>query len=77
MILGKGNLTKSFTGAFFSDAVASMFVKFKQNLKSVVEIFWNEVFIIRNTLRKGKLYLDVWPLSVHNEALLTCNFTSK
>ena len=71
MILGKGNLTKSFTGAFFSDTVASMFVKFKQNLKSVVEIFWNEAFIIRNTVRKRKLYLDVCPLSVHNEALLT------
>ena len=54
IILGIGNLTKSFTGAFFSNTVASMFVKFKQNLKSVIEIFWNEVFIIRNTVRKGK-----------------------
>ena len=49
-----GNLTKSFTGTFFSNTVASMFVKFKQNLKSVIEIFCNEVFIIRNTVRKGK-----------------------
>ena len=49
-----GNLTKSLTGAFFSNTVASMFVKFKQNLKSVIEIFWNEVFIIRNTVRTGK-----------------------
>ena len=49
-----GNLTKSFTGAFFSNTVTSMFVKFKQNLKSVMEIFCNEVFIIRNTVRKGK-----------------------
>ena len=48
------NLTKSFTGAFFSNTVALMFVKFKQNLKSVIEIFWNEAFIIRNTVRKGK-----------------------
>ena len=31
-----------------------MFVKFKQNLKSIIEIFCNEVFIIRNTVRKGK-----------------------
>ena len=38
----------------FSNTVASMFVKFKQNLKSVIEIFCNEVFIIRNTVRKGK-----------------------
>ena len=30
IILGIGNLTKSFTGAFFSNMVASMFVKFKQ-----------------------------------------------
>ena len=51
------NLTKSFTGAFFFNTVASMFVKFKQNLKqvkSVIEIFWNEIFIITNTVRKGK-----------------------
>ena len=48
------NLTKLFIGAFFSNTVASMFMKFKQNLKSVIEIFWNEVFIIRNTVRKGK-----------------------
>ena len=54
MILGTGNLTKSFTGAFFSNTVALMFVKFKQNLKSVIEIFWNEVFVIRNTVGKGK-----------------------
>ena len=54
------NLTKLFTGAFFSNTVASMFVKFKQNLKSVIEIFCNEVFIIRNTVRKGKsLFLAV------------------
>ena len=46
-----GNLTKSFTGAFFSNTVTSMFVKFKQNL---IEIFCNEVFIIRNTVRTGK-----------------------
>ena len=31
-----------------------MFVKFKQNLKSVIEIFCNEVFIIRNLLGKEK-----------------------
>ena len=48
------NLTKSFTGAFFSNTVASMFVKFKQNVKSVMEIFWNEVFIIRNKVKRGK-----------------------
>ena len=49
IILDIGNLSKSFTGAFFSNTVASMFVKFKQNLKSVIEIFWNEVFITVKT----------------------------
>ena len=29
-------------------------MKFKQNLKSVIEIFCNEVFIIRNSVGKGK-----------------------
>ena len=31
-------------------------------------------FIVRNTVKEENL--DVWPLSVENEALLTCNFTS-
>ena len=31
-ILGTGNLTKSFTGAFFANTVFSMFAKFKLNL---------------------------------------------
>ena len=31
---------------------ASMFVKFKRNLyKSVIEIFWDEVFMVRNTVK--------------------------
>ena len=34
--------------------VARMFVKFKQNLKSVIEMFCNEVFIIRSLVGKGK-----------------------
>ena len=33
-----------------------------------------KVFIIE--IRQEKENLDVWPLSVENEALLTCNFTS-
>ena len=33
IILDIGNLSKSFTGAFFSNTVASMFVKFKQNVE--------------------------------------------
>ena len=54
MILGTRNLTKSFTGAISSNTVASMFENFNQNLKGVIEIFWNEVFIIRNMVRKEK-----------------------
>ena len=44
--------------------------------KSVIETFWDEVFIVRNTVKK-KENLDVWLLSEENEALLTRNFTSK
>ena len=54
MILSTGTLQNRSQEPFFSNTVASMFVKFEQNLKSIIEIFWNEVFIIRNTVRKGK-----------------------
>ena len=37
---------------------------------SVAEIFWDKVFIVRNTVKKENL--NVWLLSVENEALLTC-----
>ena len=40
--------------------------------KSVIEIFWDEVFIVRNTEKQEDL--DVWPLFVANEALLTMQF---
>ena len=40
--------------------------------KSVIEIFWNEVFIVRNTVKQENL--DVWPLFVANEAFLTMQF---
>ena len=33
-----------------------------------------EVFMVRTEVKMDNL--DVWPLSVENEALLTCNFTS-
>ena len=42
--------------------------------KSVIEIFWDEVFMVRNTVKMDNIV--VWPLSVKNEELLTCNFTS-
>ena len=46
-----------------------------RNCKSVIETFWDEVFVVRNVLKKENL--DVSPLSEENEALLTCNFTSE
>ena len=40
--------------------------------KSVIEIFWDEVFIVRNTVKQENL--DVWPLFVATDALLTMQF---
>ena len=37
-----------------------------------MEIFWDEVFIVRYTVKQENL--DVWPLFVANEALLTMQF---
>ena len=42
--------------------------------KCVIVIFWDEDFIVRNTVKK-KENLHVWPLSEKNEVLLTLNFT--
>ena len=60
--------TELFTGAFFSNSPIINGI-----YKSVIGIFWDEVFIFINMAKKN---LDVWPLFVENEALLTCNFTS-
>ena len=38
-------------------------------------IFWDKDFVVRNTIKRMD-NLDVRLLSVENEALLTCNFTS-
>ena len=41
----------------FPPVAASTFVKFKRNLymcKSVIEILWDEVFMVRNTVKKGQ-----------------------
>ena len=40
------------SGELFPPIVASMFVKLKRNCKSVIEIFWDEVFIVRNKVKK-------------------------
>ena len=73
MILGTGNVTKSFTGAFFSNTVALMFVKFKKTLRALSRYFGMKFLLLE--IRTEKENLDVWPLSVQNEALLTCIFT--
>ena len=43
------------SGELFPPIVASMFVKLKWNCKSVIEIFWDEVFIVRNKVKKENL----------------------
>ena len=45
---GETVLPKSFTGTF-SSVASSMFV-----ILSVIEIFWGEVFMIRNTVKTGR-----------------------
>ena len=39
----------------FPPIVASMFVKLKRNCKRVIEIFWDEVFIVRNKVKRKNL----------------------
>ena len=46
-------LPKSLTEAFPSIA-ASMFVKPSEIYKSIIEIFCDEVFIVRNTVKTGQ-----------------------
>ena len=43
------------SGELFRPIVASMFMKLKRNYKSVIEIFWDEVFIVRNKVKKENL----------------------
>ena len=78
IFLGTGNCSSKIVhGNFFSvPLAASMAVKFNRNLelKRVIEIFWGEGFMVRNTVKLDNL--DVRPLFVENEALLKCNFTS-
>ena len=46
---------KNRSGELFPPIVASMFVKLKRKCKSVTEIFWDEVFIVRNKVKKENL----------------------
>ena len=55
-----------------------MFVKFKRICESVIEVFLGVKFLCLEIRIRQKLdnLSDVGPLSVENEALLKCNFTS-
>ena len=54
-----------------------MFVKFKQIYRSVIKIFFGVKFLcLEIRIRQKMDNLDVGPLSVENEALLNCSFTS-
>ena len=44
----------------FPPIAAPMFVKFKRNHKRVIEIFWDEVLMVRNTVKNGQC----WRLAV-------------
>ena len=43
------------SGKLFPLIVALMFVKLKRNCKSVIEIFWDKGFIVRNKVKKENL----------------------
>ena len=45
-------LPKSFTGALSSNSRLDVRKSLSEICKSVIEIFWDEVFIVRNTVKK-------------------------
>ena len=61
-------------GAFSSNSHLDVREVLNGICKSIIEIFWDDVYIVRNKVKNENL--DVWPSSVENEPLLTCNFTS-
>ena len=66
-------LQKSFTGAFFSNSRLDVREVKTESVRTLSGYLgWN---LYRYKYGK-KENLDVWPLSVENVALLTCNFTS-
>ena len=71
------------TGSFFfhshsreriSATPPPMFVKFKLNIPEHFRDILGRNVYGRNTAKLDNL--DVWPLSIENEALLKCNFAS-
>ena len=61
-------------GAFSSNSRLDVREVLNGICKSIIEIFWDDVYIVRNKVKNENL--DVWPSSVENKPLLTCNFTS-
>jgi len=49
-----GTLPKSFTGAFSSNSRLDVCELLSKICKSVIEIFWDEVFRVRNTVKTGQ-----------------------
>ena len=45
-----------------------------ESVRALRRYFGIKFFIVRNTVKKENL--DVWLLSIENEALFTCHFTS-
>ena len=53
--LGTGNCySKIVQGSFFPPIAASMFVNLSEICKSVIEIFWDDIFMVRNTVKNGQ-----------------------
>ena len=68
-------LLKSITGAFSSNRRLNVREVKTESVRALSRHFGIKFFIVGNTVQK-KENPDVWPLSVQNDALLTCNFTS-
>ena len=75
LFLGTGNCSSKIVyWNFFLQQPPGCSWSLSEICKKVMEIFWEQVFMVRNTVIMDNL--DVRLLSVLNEALLACNFTS-
>ena len=70
-------LPKSITGAFSNSSISRLDVREveRESVTALPRYFGIKFLSLDDTVKK-KENLDVWPLSVENDALLTCNFTS-
>ena len=62
-------------GAFSSNNGLGVREVQAKSVRALSIYFGMKFFMVRNTVKMESF--DVWPLSVENESLLTCNFTSK